>query len=301
MDPRHFARLMSLAEFDEIVATTALRHPYFRIFRAGQLVPVDQTTTSRQLGPDLDSGLADLNKLYDEYGDGGTLALQAAERWWPPLRDLARDFQEEFGFPAQVHVYLTPASAQGAPVHYDTHDVFVLQIEGKKAWDVWAPIRVLPMRMNEDSYDQSAVSERAKSDPRLSVTLEAGDTLYLPRGYIHKARTGATSSLHVTVSIMVERWIDVARSAVSHRLAQLRDEPSLRRSITYGRAPMAPPSASESDEYQAALKLLLDPLESDLRAALKATSRQGPQYVTASARGQVADVAQRWAASRAAE
>lgn len=282
----HFAALISAADFDTIVATTALRHPYFRIFRDGQLIPVEQTTTSRQLGPDLDSGLADLNKMYDEYAVGGTLALQAAERWWPPLRELARNFQTALGFPTQIHVYLTPPNARGAPVHYDTHDVFVLQVEGEKSWNIWSPVRTLPMRMSEDSYEQRIVDERASSDPILSVNLLAGDTLYLPRGFIHRAGTGTSSSLHVTVSVMVHRWTDVARSAISHRLAQLRDDPSLRRSVPFGRFPMTPPTAEEVDAYRAAVALLIEPLDSDLHKSLQTVIREESAYVSSSMRGQ---------------
>jgi bifunctional lysine-specific demethylase and histidyl-hydroxylase NO66 len=281
----HFTPLISTADFDEIVATTALRHPYFRIFRGGVLLPVEQTTTSRQLGPDLDSGLADLNKMYDEYAAGGTLALQAAERWWPPLRELARDFQAALGFPIQVHVYLTPSNARGAPVHYDTHDVFVLQVEGEKSWDVWSPVRTLPMRLSEDSYDQRAVDDRSAEEPNLSLNLRAGDSLYLPRGFIHRAGTGTASSLHVTVSVMVHRWIDVARSAVSSRLDQLRDEPTLRRSIPFGRSPMAQPTIAERAAYDAAVGLLIDALGSDLRTSLEAITNEESDYVSSSTRG----------------
>lgn len=289
-DRGYFASLITTAEFDQIVASTGLRHPYFRILRAGTILPVGQTTTSRQLGPDLDSGLADLNKLYDEYGSGGTLALQAAEHWWPPLRVVAADFQAELGFPTQVHVYLTPAHAQGAPVHYDTHEVFVLQVEGRKTWDIWQPTIDLPMRMSEDAYDIRAVDERAKTAPLLSVSLEAGDSLYLPRGFIHRARTDADPSLHVTISVMVDRWVDVAAAAVSHRLTALRDDVDLRTSIPFGRTPFAEPSADEAERFEAASRRLLNGLGDDLRAAFAsiATASVAPQVP--SVRGRFVDL-----------
>jgi len=289
-DRSYFASLMSVGEFDLVISSTGLRHPYFRVFHAGQLMPVDQTMTSRQLGPDVDSGLADLNKLYDEYGAGGTLALQAAERWWPSFRELARDFQSELGFPAQVHVYLTPADAQGAPVHYDTHDVFVLQVEGRKTWDIWRPTTDLPMRMSEDVYNTLAVDERSRSEPILTVTLDAGDSLYLPRGFIHRARTEAESSLHITVSIMVDRWVDVAVMAISHRLAILRDDVGLRGSIPFGRSPMAKPTGPETDRFQTIADVLVKHLDDDLHEGLEAVRAQAVQYLTPSSRGRFVDL-----------
>ena len=37
----------------------------------------------------------------------------------------------------------------------------------------------------------------------LELTLRAGDTLYLPRGWLHDALTSETDSLHVTVGVNV--------------------------------------------------------------------------------------------------
>jgi len=37
----------------------------------------------------------------------------------------------------------------------------------------------------------------------MEFTLQAGDVLYLPRGWIHDARTFSTDSLHVTVGVQV--------------------------------------------------------------------------------------------------
>ena len=137
-DPGHFLDLIRLEEFDSIVSSTGLRHPYFRVFKGGRSLPVGQTTTARQLGSDVDHGLADLNKLYDQHSEGATIVLQALERWWPSFHSLCREFEHAFGFPTQAHAYLTPQSAQGTPIHYDTHDVFVLQVEGAKRWRVWS-------------------------------------------------------------------------------------------------------------------------------------------------------------------
>ena len=39
---------------------------------------------------------------------------------------------------------LTPEGAQGFDPHFDTHEVFVLQVEGHKHWRLYGPGRVLP-------------------------------------------------------------------------------------------------------------------------------------------------------------
>ena len=34
----------------------------------------------------------------------------------------------------QINAYITPPENQGFAAHYDTHDVFVLQVSGSKRW-----------------------------------------------------------------------------------------------------------------------------------------------------------------------
>jgi hypothetical protein len=48
----------------------------------------------------------------------------------------------------------------------------------------------------------------------LDVTMRAGDTLYLPRGWLHQAMTSDAASLHLTVGIHVATWRDAVRAAV---------------------------------------------------------------------------------------
>ena len=51
-------------------------------------------------------------------------------------------------------------------------------------------------------------------EPVLDVTLQAGDTLFLPRGWLHEAKTSGTDSLHLTVGVNVYTWMDAFRAAL---------------------------------------------------------------------------------------
>ena len=61
----------------------------------------------------------------------------------------------------------------------------------------------------------------------LELTLRAGDTLYLPRGWLHDALTSETDSLHITVGVNVHTWIDAFRAA----LADCEHDVEFRRSV----------------------------------------------------------------------
>ena len=99
----------------------------------------------------------------------------------------------------QANAYYTPAGSQGLPVHHDTHEVISLQVAGSKRWLVYEPVLELPLK---NQRYRSALGE--PGEPMLDVTLRAGDTLYLPRGWLHQALTSDEDSLHITVGINVE-------------------------------------------------------------------------------------------------
>ena len=80
-----------------------------------------------------------------EFAAGATIVLQGLHRMWPPLVDFTRQLVEELGHPAQVNAYVTPPSSQGFSPHYDTHDVFVLQVSGEKRWVIHAPVHSDPL------------------------------------------------------------------------------------------------------------------------------------------------------------
>jgi hypothetical protein len=130
----------------------------------------------------------------------------------------------------QANAYYTPASAQGFAVHHDTHDVFCLQVEGEKRWLVYPPVLELPLK------NQKYVPEMGEpSEPVLDVTMQAGDTLYLPRGWLHQAMTSEAASLHLTVGVNVATWHDAVREALDE---SAREDVVLRRGVSAdGQAP----------------------------------------------------------------
>jgi hypothetical protein len=144
-----------------------------------------------------------------QFANGATIVLQALQLQHPPLADFCRELERELGHPAQANAYYTPPSAQGFKVHHDTHDVFCLQVEGEKRWLVYPPVLELPLKHQKYTPELGEPGE-----PVLDVTLRAGDTLYLPRGWLHQAMTSDAASLHLTVGINVATWRDAVRAAL---------------------------------------------------------------------------------------
>ena len=204
-----FDDLLSAAEAERLVTSTGMRYPSFRLVKAEEELHVRDYTTDLSWRPVPLSATIDVARVAEELERGATIVLQALHLHHQPLAVFARELEQELGQPVQVNAYYTPRAAQGLPVHHDTHDVFCLQVAGQKRWLVYHPALELPLK------DQRYRRELGEpGEPVLDVTLRAGDTLYLPRGWLHEALTSEGDSLHLTVGLSAYTWIDAFKDAL---------------------------------------------------------------------------------------
>ncbi|HEX2044253.1 MAG TPA: cupin domain-containing protein [Gaiellaceae bacterium] len=166
--------------------------------------------------------MADVARVLEQWEAGATIVLQALHLGWRPVAAFCRDLERSLGHPVQTNAYYTPRGSQGFAVHHDTHDVFVLQVAGEKRWLVYEPLLELPLKRQRYS---PALGE--KGAPTHELTLAAGDTLYLPRGWLHEAETSGADSLHLTVGVSTHTWMDAFTAA----LEDCADEPEFRRGV----------------------------------------------------------------------
>lgn len=158
-------------------------------------------------------GRAHPHLVWDYYLNGCSIRLLNPQTYIPKLHVLNATLQEYFNSFVGANAYLTPPDSQGFAPHYDDIEAFILQAEGKKLWRIYKPLsqnEVLP-RVSSKNYDQNEIGV-----PILEVTLEAGDMLYFPRGYIHQGVTiDGEHSLHVTVSMYQKHsWADLFEKLV---------------------------------------------------------------------------------------
>jgi hypothetical protein len=207
-EPGRFDDLLSEDDVERIVCSTAIRHPGFRLVREGDQVPVGAYTSDISWRPPF-TGVVDVPRVLAEWEAGATIVLQALHATWHPLAVFCRLLEEALGYAVQANAYYTPRRSQGFAVHHDTHDVLVLQVAGEKRWRLFEPVLELPLK--HQRYSPMLGEHGAPTD---DVVLGAGDTLYLPRGWLHEAATSASDSLHLTIGIAAHTWLDGVRGAL---------------------------------------------------------------------------------------
>ncbi|CAP31037.1 Protein CBR-JMJC-1 [Caenorhabditis briggsae] len=143
---------------------------------------------------------------------------------------LCEILQEQFGCFVGANTYLTPAGSSGFAPHWDEIDAFLLQVEGRKYWRVWAPESAEEELPLESSGNFTEDDMKGK-EPVFEGWIEQGDMIYIPRGYTHQARTDKkVHSLHVTVSTgrqwsfanLMEKVIPEAVGALTEERHKLR-------------------------------------------------------------------------------
>ena len=200
---RNFGDLISLEKLDHLLATSEL--PPASIDMARSKPPISRANFTFK------SGNIDRGAVVRHYQSGATIIFPQINLAINELANFCRNLEFELSCKVQTNVYLTPRNSQGFKTHYDDHDVFIMQIHGKKNWNLYQQAVEKPFR--GEPFDSS---EHEAGRLNLNFTMEPGDCLYIPRGYMHDAtNVGSEPSLHITVGLLVKKWADLMLEVLS--------------------------------------------------------------------------------------
>lgn len=153
---------------------------------------------------------------------GATLILDQVHKRVPAIAQFAAEIRQDLGFSTQVNVYSSYPGRQGFSCHYDTHEVFILQVGGSKQWKVFHDTVKYPL-----PEQKSAAFSPPPEPAYLNCTLHPGDVLYIPRGHWHYAIASEMPSLHLTLGIHTKTGIDLLEWLVN----QLHQQEAWRQSL----------------------------------------------------------------------
>jgi len=239
-NPSYFHDLLSLDHLDRVLTTGLARHPEI------SLVQNEKNITSNEYVDD--QGRVDPVRATRLFRQGATLIFTHLHQRIPSLGRLCEGLERAFSSRMQTNIYLTPPGAQGFAPHWDTHDVFILQIAGTKHWTIYDT--KIPLPLHGQHFDRTVHTAGA---PTMEFDLEPGDVVYIPRGAIHSARSSEDTSLHITTGLIAFNWTDLLLQAV---IAAGINEVELRQNL-----PLGWPDMADDDrlarEYRARVERLI--------------------------------------------
>ncbi len=202
---KNFAHLFSWEKINYILNFHQPKYPDIRLAIGGKVL--DESANEN---------------LIKSCQSGATLIINEVHKLIPEIAHFAAAIKSDLGYGNQVNAYCSWPEKQGFDSHYDTHEVFILQVDGIKQWYVFEDTIKYPLK------DQKSSSfPPPETEAYLSCTLHPGDVLYIPRGHWHYAVAAEEPSLHLTLGIHCKTGIDLLEWLVS----ELHEQSEWRKSL----------------------------------------------------------------------
>lgn len=187
------SEIFGYKDLDDLLSTQKLNYPHLKIYKDGIEVPFSAFEKKDKHQP---FSYADISKSIEYFSKGHSLIINRIDRLNSRLNALSRELESDIQMEVQVNLYLTPADNFGFDIHFDSHDVFILQLAGTKSWTLYQSDTALATdQIKTSKPPQQSFEEEAR------YLLKTGDVLYVPRGKYHQAKSTDETSMHLTIGV----------------------------------------------------------------------------------------------------
>lgn len=133
--------------------------------------------------------------LSDCLKSGAVLILNRVDDIHEPVRRLSEMIEYALHEQVYINMYAGWQSSKGFNLHWDDHDVLVLQVHGEKHWTINGFSKSCPL------YKSAETIPPPKGEPLWKGVIRAGDVLYIPRGCWHGAEALDGPTVHLTCGL----------------------------------------------------------------------------------------------------
>lgn len=193
--------LLDWAGFNRLLSQTALWNATnLKLVHNGEPIPPEQycIEARSQSGVTLQPSPAKVETLM---AMGASVIAGDVQSLTPEIRALSETLGREWAALVGANIYCSFGGVQAFGTHFDLHDVFAIQVEGEKTWNLYANRADAPVDFPGDGPEVRRWLTQSRGPLMQAVRMRPGDVLYLPRGWYHDALATEGASLHVTFSI----------------------------------------------------------------------------------------------------
>lgn len=211
-----FDDIFSWRELENCLSHSGIAEPRIRCYRDGRSLPGTYFLRGVRGHGRRGQKFAEIDpaRLRTAAEQGATIILDQVDKLAPRLGRFVSDLECRFEEFVNVNAYASWGKTFGFDTHWDLHDVFVVQIAGRKKWRLYGTTRENPLKMDLES------APKPENAPNWERILEAGDLLFLPRGVWHGAQNVNTGSLHLTFGLKRRTGIDYLEWLIQKATAQ---------------------------------------------------------------------------------
>ncbi|MDH0646019.1 cupin-like domain-containing protein [Pseudomonas sp. GD03858] len=143
--------------------------------------------------------------LYERMKNGATLIANKLVNE-PKIHALARQVAQFTGRQTVCSVYAAFGRQASFQTHWDTRDIFAIQLIGRKRWIIYPPSFAEPLFMQQSKDLEQDYP--CPSEPYMDLVLEPGDMLYLPRGWWHNPLPFEEETFHLSIGTFPANALD---------------------------------------------------------------------------------------------
>src|SRR5260370_27530972 len=170
--PDKSSHLFPCPRLNRILEYHRLKPGRLRLFRDTKEVPAaDYVDTRDGREPRLKA-----SEMTGLLADGATLIVDEMDDLDPAVRELSEGLERLFRIRIQFNMYAGWRTNNGFDLHFDDHDTMILQVSGRKRWQIFNPTRLPPFKKDAE--------EAAKpTDPPIwEGDFEEAGLFYIPLG-----------------------------------------------------------------------------------------------------------------------
>ena len=185
-----FTLLLSWEALNTILEWHSPPQPQVRLFQENKMVDV-----RRYIDGAVGSLRLNAGGLIAALSQGASLIMDGVQDVAPPLASLIQSIEQATDGIAFANVYAGWQPQKAFDLHWDPHEVIVMQLSGRKHWKVYGQTHPHPMMEDFEKLPPPT------GQPVFDAVLNDGDMLYLPRGWWHMAIPLDEPSLHLSIGV----------------------------------------------------------------------------------------------------
>lgn len=226
--PEKFASVMSWEKLNALLNMSIVWQQSDRLKLAldGKIVPPEaygRSVARHANGATTPMWDPDPERVKAQMRQGASLVLDRIESLMPGLSAAAETLECALEAKVQANLYCSWKGHQAFTSHFDAHEVFALNMEGNKLWQIYEGRMDDPVEQFTTIRSLSpAFHERSKGDIKMEVMMRPGDVIYLPRGLYHDALAETGGCIHVTFSAVTVTGVDYASEVFKRAIADPR-------------------------------------------------------------------------------
>jgi len=155
------------------------------------------------------TNLVDFDKVRALIRQGASLVLNEIETLTPGMKRIAEILGRQPGGKVQGNLYCSWQKHQAFDVHYDTHDVFAMQVAGDKVWRIYQRHFKDPINHPAFKSLDASFHHAHKGALLMEFTMRPGDLVYIPRGFYHEAMAESDATVHMSFSVVPLIGLDI--------------------------------------------------------------------------------------------